>query len=188
MSSSLYLQVPLAVVMQWDLATRQRVLFEGFVLTGQADGKIWSCCSFSLVASHTWPFPAFRSCYCSSCPVLFISGVILERVGLRCITPIVWYTNILCIVLAVVLVWTCIVHKDSILVNMSQMTYCTYSRQLLIDTWQSHLMCGVLWLRRLLRLVWYHTCRLGKFFFFFFCGSHEPRKWNDYYFHSITVW
>ena len=37
-SGSLYLQVPLAVVLEWDLATRQRLLFEGFLLNGQADG------------------------------------------------------------------------------------------------------------------------------------------------------
>lgn len=39
-SNALYLQVPLAVVLQWDLATRQRLLFEGFVLSGQADGLL----------------------------------------------------------------------------------------------------------------------------------------------------
>ena len=36
---SLYLQAPLCAVLTWDSATRQRLLFEAFVLTGQAEGS-----------------------------------------------------------------------------------------------------------------------------------------------------
>ncbi len=38
---ALYLQVSLSAVLGWDSATRQRMLLEGFVLTGQSEGKLW---------------------------------------------------------------------------------------------------------------------------------------------------
>ena len=34
----LYLQVPLSVVLEWDSATRQQLLYEMFVLRNQTDG------------------------------------------------------------------------------------------------------------------------------------------------------
>ena len=37
--TALYLQAPLAAVLSWDNATRQRLLFEGFILNGQAEGN-----------------------------------------------------------------------------------------------------------------------------------------------------
>ncbi len=39
-----YLQVGVAAVMEWDTPTRERVLFEGLVLTSKTDGEITTLC------------------------------------------------------------------------------------------------------------------------------------------------
>ena len=39
-NATLYLQVALSALLCWDDATKQRVLFESFVLSGQTDGKM----------------------------------------------------------------------------------------------------------------------------------------------------
>ncbi len=38
--SNLYIQAPLAVVITWDTATKQRLFLENFVMQKQADGKV----------------------------------------------------------------------------------------------------------------------------------------------------
>ena len=38
-NTTLYLQVPLASALCWDDSTKQRMLFESFVLNGQSEGK-----------------------------------------------------------------------------------------------------------------------------------------------------
>jgi len=48
LTSALYMQVPLAVVLTWDMATKQRLFFEHFLLQKQADG---SCCVMCAVWS-----------------------------------------------------------------------------------------------------------------------------------------
>ena len=39
--SGLYIQAPLAVVLTWDAATKQRLFFENFMMQKQADGKVY---------------------------------------------------------------------------------------------------------------------------------------------------
>lgn len=51
--STLYLQVPLSAVLSWDDATKQRLLFESFVFSGQTEGNNMSFSSRSSLVVYT---------------------------------------------------------------------------------------------------------------------------------------